>query len=493
MPPKKLTGQLGRSILNARTSLRPTADGSLSAVHTTDIDEKAEKAKKMQSATQMTDFEQFAYNAIMAERDFTAEKENAVVLQTTSFMAKLEPTIEEIEAQEQNWNNLVIPRRPKWNAETTAEELHQKERESFLEWRRKLAELEMNEKLVMTPFEKNIEVWRQLWRVVERSHVVVQIVDGRNPLLFRSLDLEAYVASSGTKKNILLVNKADLLTVEQRTAWADFFDESNVKNYAFWSANREQKKLNEQKAREHLESLGEALPEQEPVRDEQDEGDSRVTLLNRDDLLDYLASFTDLLGDAPATPSDISSVNYHTKLQVGMVGYPNVGKSSTINVLMASKKVAVAATPGKTKHFQTLELDDRMTLCDCPGLVFPTFLATRAHMIANGLLSIDNMTEFRQPVSLICRRIPRNILETGYGIILPPPKPEEDQNRDPTADELLASYAFQRGFMTVHGQPDESRAARIILKDYCNGKICYVCPPPTVKGEWNGVGRHGIR
>ena len=39
---------------------------------------------------------------------------------------------------------------------------------------------------VMTPFEKNLEVWRQLWRVVERSKVVVQIVDARNPLLFRS-------------------------------------------------------------------------------------------------------------------------------------------------------------------------------------------------------------------------------------------------------------------------------------------------------------------
>ena len=33
-------------------------------------------------------------------------------------------------------------------------------------------------------------------------------------------------------------------------------------------------------------------------------------------------------------------------LTVGMVGYPNVGKSSTINVLIADKKVSVSATPG---------------------------------------------------------------------------------------------------------------------------------------------------
>jgi large subunit GTPase 1 len=36
---------------------------------------------------------------------------------------------------------------------------------------------------------------------------------------------------------------------------------------------------------------------------------------------------------------------------VGMVGYPNVGKSSVINVLCGTKKVGVASMPGKTKHF----------------------------------------------------------------------------------------------------------------------------------------------
>lgn len=38
--------------------------------------------------------------------------------------------------------------------------------------------------------------------------------------------------------------------------------------------------------------------------------------------------------------------------KVGFLGYPNVGKSSTINSLIGEKKVAVAITPGKTKHFQ---------------------------------------------------------------------------------------------------------------------------------------------
>lgn len=49
------------------------------------------------------------------------------------------------------------------------------ERSSFLVWRRELANVEEEEKLLLTPFEKNLEVWRQLWRVLERSDIIVQV------------------------------------------------------------------------------------------------------------------------------------------------------------------------------------------------------------------------------------------------------------------------------------------------------------------------------
>jgi large subunit GTPase 1 len=49
----------------------------------------------------------------------------------------------------------------------------------------------------------------------------------------------------------------------------------------------------------------------------------------------------------------------------------------------------------------------------------------------------------------------------------------------PTASEMLRAYAKARGFATTgHGQPDESRAARYILKDYVSGKLLYCHPPP---------------
>ena len=152
---------------------------------------------------------------------------------------------------------------------------------------------------------------------------------------------------------------------------------------------------------------------------------------------------------------------------------------------MGCKKVTVSSTPGKTKHFQTLNLDDKVTLCDCPGLVFPNFVATKAEMVCNGLLPIDQLRDYMQPVSLICQRIRRDLLEGFYGIILPTEKDDNDVLivRDPTPAELLSAHGYIRGFMTKSGTPDQARSARYILKDYVNGVLRYVTKPKTPKKE----------
>ena len=90
--------------------------------------------------------------------------------------------------------------------------------------------------MCLTPFEKNLEMWRQLWRVVERSDVVVQVLDCRNPLLFRCPDFEQFVREvDPIKRNVLLLNKADLLSLNMRKAWADYLQSAGIR-FMFWSA-----------------------------------------------------------------------------------------------------------------------------------------------------------------------------------------------------------------------------------------------------------------
>ena len=159
-------------------------------------------------------------------------------------------------------NELTVPRRPYWDENTTGPELQRMERTSFLDWRRGLATLAERETLLLTPFERNLEVWRQLWRVIERSHLIVQIVDARNPLFFRSTDLETYVTEvDPRKKNLLLINKADYLTVKQRKRWADYFDSEGIRYTFFSAALAKERQEKEQAERERLEALAQELAE----------------------------------------------------------------------------------------------------------------------------------------------------------------------------------------------------------------------------------------
>ena len=57
------------------------------------------------------------------------------------------------------------------------------------------------------------------------------------------------------------------------------------------------------------------------------------------------------------------------QISVGVIGFPNVGKSSVINALMKKKVCKVAPIPGETKVWQYITLMRRIFLIDCPGVV----------------------------------------------------------------------------------------------------------------------------
>ncbi|KAJ1950639.1 hypothetical protein EC988_004314, partial [Linderina pennispora] len=514
-PRSKVSSSLGRSIIRKRFEGKRRPTDNDTELHTTELDD-GPSWTKLQSITQQGDLDEFLHTAELAGTEFTAERMNVKIISSQNLTSAHNPFLltaaEEaatLAKHRENTNRLRIPRRPAWDETTSPAELHRNERQGFMDWRRELAHMQEDEGLLLTPFERNLEVWRQLWRVLERSHLVVQIVDARNPLLFRSQDLEMYVRElDPRKKTLLLINKADMLTDRQRTIWADYFEEHGIR-YVFFSAKESNESLEKERELQEAAELARELAQH--TLGEDDAGDmeaieraraeSRRKKYNKKEATDEVDEFETeikhvdlsqmdlrtrvlvpaelvslLMAECPALADEHS----HGKLMIGLVGYPNVGKSSTINALVGSKKVNVGAMPGKTKHFQTIHLTSDVVLCDCPGLVFPTFATTAADMVCNGVLPIDQLREFSGPSALVARRIPKLVLEAVYGIEIRTRHEEEGGDGIPTSEELLSAYAAARGmFKGGEGNPDESRAARVILKDYVNGKLVFCSPPPS--------------
>ncbi|KAK1866977.1 hypothetical protein I4F81_009489 [Pyropia yezoensis] len=461
---------------------------------------------------------------------------------------------------------LHVPRRPPWKASMDKSVLDRSERTAFLAWRRALADVEEQlageaplvapavrrgprdaadgavfARTTLTPFEKNLQVWRQLWRVVERSDVVVQIVDARDPELYYCRDLDRYVVEESGKRSLVLLNKADLLSEGMRRRWAAHFRSKGLRAVFFSAKPNGHQEGKEEgdgfssdeesdvgsdttSSSSETESEEEAAPAEGEIRAGEslvasekeasaasrgeatmEEGSAAVTAGDADGA--PVTSGADTEAEPPTVPDagGTAAASKAPHIVVGMVGYPNVGKSSTTNVLLAhtDKRVAVSATPGKTKHFQTMPMSPTLTLCDCPGLVFPNFSASKADLVVAGVLPIDQLRgSATAPISLIAARVPAALLSAMYGIRLPAVTevPVRGEDGEPTgavvaytsAPELLSAHATARGMMSDHGRPDVQRSARLILKDFVNGRLRYAHPPPPTDGDGALVGLGGV-
>jgi large subunit GTPase 1 len=342
----------------------------------------------------------------------------------------------------------------------------------------------------MTPYEKNVEIWKQLWRVLEKSDIIVQIVDGRDPLFFRCEDLETYAKEiDSSKLNLMLINKADLVHESVRKIWSDWFNKNGVQ-HLYFSAKDEQEIVDELPDEE-----AELATDNFPLLD--DDSSKKLFLeymntpkvINRGNLMQilksYIKDFKDklVLNGLPAEknlPDEKKADGEKTEvaggeivakkepvITIGMLGFPNVGKSSIINVLCKKKLVGVDARPGKTKNYQTIFLDKNLLLCDCPGLVFPTIASSKSEMICLGVLPVDNLKDWNTPIEYITNRIPKSVLSYNYKLNL------ESKEKFVTANHLLFAYATHRGFVTGSGQPDLTKASRMVLKDFSTGKLLF--------------------
>ncbi|KAL7620151.1 GTPase required for pre-60S ribosomal subunit nuclear export and maturation [Parahypoxylon ruwenzoriense] len=169
-------------------------------------------------------------------------------------------------------------------------------------------------------------------------------------------------------------------------------------------------------------------------------------------------------------------------ISVGLIGYPNVGKSSIINTLRKKKVAKVAPIPGETKVWQYVTLMKRIYLIDCPGVVPPNQNDTPQDILLRGVVRVEMVENPEQYIPALLAKVKKHHMERTYELT--------GWNNHIHFLELLARKS---GRLLKAGEPDVDGVAKMVLNDFMRGKIPWFTPAPVVEGEGEAAidGREG--
>ncbi|KAL8550436.1 hypothetical protein ACS0TY_009028 [Phlomoides rotata] len=287
--------------------------------------------------------------------------------------------------------------------------------------------------------------YKELVKVIEAADVIIEVLDARDPLGTRCADMENMVRSSGPDKHlVLLLNKIDLVPRESAEKWLKYLREE-LPTVAFKCSTQEQRS-----------NLGwKSAPKSGRTNHLLQTSDC----LGAETLIKLLKNYS-------------RSHEIKKSITVGIIGLPNVGKSSIINSLKRSHVVNVGATPGLTRSMQEVHLDKNVKLLDCPGVVMLRSAADDASIALRNCKRIEKLDDPIAPVKEILKLCPDRVLVTLYKV------PSFD-----SVDDFLQKVATVRGKLKKGGVLDIGATARIVLHDWNEGKIPYYTMPPTRNAE----------
>jgi len=260
-----------------------------------------------------------------------------------------------------------------------------------------------------------------LKRIIAESDIVLEVLDSRLVDYSRNLNIEAMIKKAN-KPRIFVINKADLVSKEVMKKEIEKLNEEGIAVYV----TREDKKTFKillSKIRQEFKKRG------------------KLQIIDEN----HRAAKADIV--------------------VGVLGYPNVGKSSVINGLAFSKKAIVSKRAGTTHGPHWIKINEEIKVIDTPGVIPLEY----NDEIKLGLISARDSHRLKAP-DLVAARVVQMFIEKNkkafedyYGIKI------DDDKKSPY--EIIEEIALKKSHLKKGGLADEIRMSIIIVKDWQDGKL----------------------
>ncbi|NXR76956.1 GNL3 protein, partial [Pycnonotus jocosus] len=280
----------------------------------------------------------------------------------------------------------------------------------------------------------------ELMKVLEASDVVLEVLDARDPMGCRCPQLEqAVTCSGGNKKLLLVLNKIDLVPKDNIEKWLNYL-KKEFPTVAFKSATMMKDKTMVQVTKKR----------------------ARVDF---SESCQYFGSkcLLKLLQEFGKTQDKA--------IQVGVVGFPNVGKSSVINSLKGKRACNVGLARGVTKSMQAVHLDKQTKMLDSPSIIADPSNSAQA-LALRGIINPEgsDSAAVLEGVKAIINHCSKQQVMMHYNI---------PDFRDP--EDFLSLLAQKRGMLKKGGVPDIENMAKLVLCDWTGARIKYYSQPPELQ------------
>ncbi|XP_024602096.1 guanine nucleotide-binding protein-like 3 isoform X1 [Neophocaena asiaeorientalis asiaeorientalis] len=273
---------------------------------------------------------------------------------------------------------------------------------------------------------------QELKKVIEASDVVLEVLDARDPLGCRCPQVEEAIVKGGQKKLVLVLNKSDLVPKENLENWLSYLTKE-LPTVVF-------------KASTNLKDKGKRIKVKKKAAPFKSE-----VCVGKEGLWKLLGGFQETYGKA---------------IHVGVIGFPNVGKSSIINSLKQERICNVGVSMGLTRYMQVVPLDKQITIIDSPSFIVSPLNSAIA-LALRSPASIEVVKPMEAASTILSHADARQVV---LKFTVPDFK---------NSLEFFTSFAQRRGLHQKGGSPNVEGAAKLLWSEWTGASLGYFCHPPT--------------